>query len=74
MEGGGTDFEAVLQAAGWGIFQQRPEKEGLAKKALQDASLGADRLCFITDTPPDLKLQEAFPLSSDPKRESHGDS
>lgn len=29
-EGSGTDFAAVLQAAWWGIFHQRPEKEGLA--------------------------------------------
>lgn len=31
-EGSGTDFVAVLQAARWGIFHRRPEKEGLGKR------------------------------------------
>lgn len=73
-EGSGTDFAAVLQAAWWGIFHRRPEKGRPGLKTLQETSLAAKTQSIIDDSPLDLVLRGAFPPSSDPGGETHGDS
>lgn len=71
-EGSGINFEAILQAAWWGFFT-KDLKRNAGKKGSGRSKPQNRHSWVIADPPPDLVLWSAFPLSSDPKGESHGD-